>query len=438
MGEATGVPGQARRILLLLHRYAGLYMAVFLVVAGLTGSVLAFGVELNRWLVPPRQVALRAEPVLDPIALRDRAQRMVSEGAVNRILLEPPNPGEAFTVLVEPRLDPHRVDSSELTYQVLYLNPYTGEELGRESLEEGRFWPLTRKRILPLIIALHYRLAVPGSIGIWLFGVAALIWTFDCFIGAWLTFPVSTDRRPRPRGVNAKPSRTSWWGSWRPAWQVRWGSAAYRLNFDLHRAGGLWVWCMLFILAWSSVGLNLRQQVYDPVMNTVFRIPKEPSASQPGLNAPQAGPGMTWHDARQVGRALMAEQAHQRGFRVIREFILYYDPESGRFIYFATTDKDIGTHGGGASVSFDGTTGRLVRVSPPMKNHVGETLSGWLFALHMAHVGGLPYKVFLSGMGFMVALLSVTGVYLWWKKRKMGRIVRHQRRSQGGQAPATS
>ncbi|WP_325052205.1 PepSY domain-containing protein [Sinorhizobium meliloti] len=38
----------------------------------------------------------------------------------------------------------------------------------------------------------------------------------------------------------------------------------HKFSFDLHRAGGLWVWAMLFVLAWSSVSFNLKE-VYNPV-----------------------------------------------------------------------------------------------------------------------------------------------------------------------------
>ncbi|MGF6133292.1 putative iron-regulated membrane protein [Pseudomonas sp. EB276 TE3739] len=41
-----------RAFLVLLHRYIGLATAVFLLLAGLTGSVLAFNHELDEWLNP--------------------------------------------------------------------------------------------------------------------------------------------------------------------------------------------------------------------------------------------------------------------------------------------------------------------------------------------------------------------------------------------------
>src|ERR1700758_1906115 len=39
---------------------------------------------------------------------------------------------------------------------------------------------------------------------------------------------------------------------------------AFRINFDLHRAGGLWFWLLLFVFPWSSVMLALRP-VYERV-----------------------------------------------------------------------------------------------------------------------------------------------------------------------------
>jgi hypothetical protein len=51
----------------------------------------------------------------------------------------------------------------------------------------------------------------------------ALVWTLDCLIGFYLTLPVSTG---------------AFWRRWKPAWLVKWKAGAYRLNFDLRRAGG--------------------------------------------------------------------------------------------------------------------------------------------------------------------------------------------------------
>ena len=42
----------------------------------------------------------------------------------------------------------------------------------------------------------------------------------------------------------------------------------------------------------------------------------------------------------------------------------------------------------------------------------------WLqFPLHSGRILGLPRRILISLMGLVVAMLSVTGVVIWWKKR---------------------
>jgi uncharacterized iron-regulated membrane protein len=57
----------------------------------------------------------------------------------------------------------------------------------------------------------------------------------------------------------------SFWLRWKPAWLIK----KSRFNYDLHRASGLWIWPVLFVLAWSSVAFNLNE-VYSHVMKTMF------------------------------------------------------------------------------------------------------------------------------------------------------------------------
>ena len=48
------------------------------------------------------------------------------------------------------------------------------------------------------------------------------------------------------------------------------------------------------------------------------------------------------------------------------------------------------------------------------------TVENWLLALHMVNdpVDYLPYRIFVVFVGLIITALSVTGVYIWWKKRK--------------------
>ena len=65
--------------------------------------------------------------------------------------------------------------------------------------------------------------------------------------------------------------------------------------------------------------------------------------------------------------------------------------------------------------------------------HSGNTVSEWLRALHTADVFGLPYRIFVCVLGLIITMLSVTGVYIWWKKRKAR--IRANSRSVSATAP---
>ncbi|WP_256588814.1 PepSY domain-containing protein, partial [Pseudomonas sp. HMWF021] len=63
-----------RALLVLLHRYIGLATAIFLLLAGITGSILAFNHELDEWLNPQFYAASAEGQRLPPGTLVDAVQ----------------------------------------------------------------------------------------------------------------------------------------------------------------------------------------------------------------------------------------------------------------------------------------------------------------------------------------------------------------------------
>jgi uncharacterized iron-regulated membrane protein len=399
-----------REICVLLHRYVGLATALFLIIAGLTGSFLAFYHELDTALSPHlyrvAPPAPDAQP-LDPFTLRERVEALVPDAWVHWVPLHR-EPGEAATLWAEAPADPVTKEHAELENDEFFLNPYTGEELGRR-----KWGDITQgtTNLMPFLYKLHYSLAIPGNWGTWLFGIAALLWTLDNFVGFYLTLPV---RRRKPS--TSAPQGKSFWQRWKPAWQIKWNSTIWRVNFDLHRAFGLWLWVMLFVFAWSSVGLNLNM-VYRPLMGLVFDM-ADPYAAQPDLPRDQAEPGIPWRQAHGIGQQLMAEQAAAQGFSVHREESLSYDGHKGLFRYRVKSDRDITDRWGSTAVLFDANTGEFKQLILPTGQSSGNTVTAWLYALHFGAVFGLPYRIFVSMMGLIVVLLSITGVVIWLKKRQ--------------------
>ena len=210
------------------------------------------------------------------------------------------------------------------------------------------------------------------------------------------------------------------------AWLVKWRSGAFRLNFDLHRAGGLWLWLLLLVFAWSSVNLVDQMGVYEWMMGRLFSY-EDNSALVARLypQHPIDQPKLNWQAAQAAGQRLIADQAGSEGFKVLKPVSLNFFSYSGRYNYTVQTDR-LFPHDRQATVFFDADTGALAGTIGTYDPHFGNTVSNGLRALHMITdpVDYLTYRVIVFVVGLGIAMLSVTGVYIWWKKLKARRFAR--------------
>lgn len=410
------LPTASRRFLLLFHRYVGLGLTGFLLLAGITGSLLAWNEELDTVVCPELMLASPPAAGAQPLDLLVLRERVLAHYPDTRVLAVPlaAEPGRSINFFLEAAPGSTGGRVHEPLDDQVFVDPYTGRILG------GRKWGDIKqgmKNLMPFVYRLHYSLAL-GTAGSWLLGIVALAWTLDCFVGACLTFPARRRARMRagvsPASTDATAGKT-WLARWWPAWQVRWTGGSYKVNFDLHRAGGLWLWAMLFMLAWSGVAFNL-PQAFSPVMHAVFAHQPDVEVTS-RLARPLPEPRIGWDEARATGRALMAREARAGGFAVREELSLSYDASRALFRYRVRSDRDVRSEGGSTSLWFDANSGERRALFLPTGTAGGDTVTTWLFALHMAAVGGLPFKVFVCATGLAAALLSATGAVIWWRKR---------------------
>src|SRR5208282_6087267 len=388
-----------------LHRWTGLLMAAFLILVGLTGTLLAFRAKIDRLLNPQFHAdAKPGQKALDLATLAERAEAYMPHAFPGYFSIE----SDQTVIAMRPRNDstgkPYPLDAEHI-----FLNPYTGEELGR-CCDSNASW---RLQFMPFIYQLHTAIAM-GNTGALILGIVALVWTLDCFVGFYLTLP-------RGKG--------GFWSRWKYAWNVKWSANAFRVNFDLHRAGGLWFWALLFVFAWSSVMLSLRP-VYERVTKTVFdyQTDEEQFASAT-LPQPLDHPKLNWREAEAAGERLTAELAAHHGFSITRPYGMAYIPEFGVYTYDVRASNDIRGHGWDTGVWIDGNTGAMRQVFLPSGQHAGNTVSTWLWGLHYGDIRDfLPYRILVAFFGLVLTMLSVTGIYIWWKKRRTQQLSISRRR----------
>jgi uncharacterized iron-regulated membrane protein len=382
-----------RGALVRLHRWLGLATAGFLAVAGLTGSVIAFNHELDEGLNPELFEARAAGEPLPPYELAARLEREDPRARVTYFALAP-EPGQAYVFSVAGGLD-ERGAPRELGYNQVFLDPATGKELGRRDWGAAR---LDRAHLVPFLYSLHYTLHLPERWGMWLMGGVALAWLLDCFVAFALTLPMQ-----------------------RAYWKVKRGASGYRLSFDLHRAGGLWLWGLLLAMALSGVYLNLQYEVFRPVLSAATPVTPSPFELA-ATRARQAGaePKQSYADIVEKARA----EARARGW--VPPHDAFYSQEFGAYGVGFGDHHQPGL--GVPWMYFDDQDGRVLAWTAPGQGTAGDVFMQWLFPLHSGLIAGVAGRILVCLLGIAVAVLSVTGFLIWDRKRRAAAAAQHARR----------
>ena len=406
--------------------------------AGITGSLLAFHAELdNVFNHQLAQIERQDAPQLPIATLHDKVVAAYPE--YNFSSMPTSLKADKSAVFSVDRVRGQSAKNQpKAPFQEVYINPYNGNILGTRDKDEWA-WRNTMWKVFWL-----HRDLLLGDIGKLLLGVIALLWTINCFIGFYLTLPRTVKKSHETHRKTVK-KRASFIKRWLSAWKIRRKTNTFKLNYDVHHAFGLWLWLMLFVIAWSSVGFNL-QQVYKPVMQAVVGLEsregkegKEGKEREKGKShksdkfSAQVLPNVTPvinATADIVNKANSIEYvskqaniaAQKNGVTVQKLLGIRWVAEDNQWQMRFKTDKDIGTHGGASSITVDAATGKVEKVNFGYQSSFGTKADQWLSTLHMGHishgVSHLAYQIFLALIGLAVVVLSGTGVYLWAKGRQ--------------------
>src|SRR5689334_15762110 len=109
-----------------VHRWAGLSLALFLTVVGLTGALLAFYDEIEALLAPQLHLVQPQAAMLNPIELREKVQAAYPGAVINYLPLQI-EPGHAQKLDIR-RLDPatKRIGPWSPEVDEVFVDPYTG------------------------------------------------------------------------------------------------------------------------------------------------------------------------------------------------------------------------------------------------------------------------------------------------------------------------
>lgn len=375
-----------RAVSLRLHRWVGVFLAGFLVMSGLTGSIITFNVPLDAWLNPGLFHAKAVGPALPLGVLEQRFAASQPDAEISYLEFGV-GPGQAIRAWVTGR----KADQN-LGFDEVFLDPADAAILGRRQWGACCF---ARPKMIPFIYQLHCQL-MAGTIGTWIMGLIGLIWFFDCFVALTLTLP----------------RRKPFWRGWRKAWRIKPGGKKFRLVFDLHRAGGLWLWLTLSTLAFSGFALNLDRPVLRPVLGLLLSFSPDPLLAGGAVTGSAAGADALVAAATLAVRPRWAGAAES----------LFCPAESALCaVYFFPSPAERGVGFGSPTVYVDRRSAAVGQIVWPHAGTAGDLVERLQFPLHSGQIAGLAGKIFICACGLATAFFAASGLWIFLRKRAAAR-----------------
>lgn len=376
-----------RAFLLLLHRYCGLVSLAFLAMAGLTGSLLVFRAPLDHAL--NSDLFSASSPVAstpyDNVAAVDAFQSA--------------NPGLQVTGFPL-RSEASRSIAAELSarpgysapaFDEVFLDPTDGSLIGGRQTGPG----IGPRNFVAGVADLHFEL-LAGTPGRLFLGAIAVLWLLSIIAGLVLTTP---EKRP-------------FWKKWRRNWQFRRSSSIPRLLLDLHRASGLWLLPFLALLAATSIAFNFWSEAYEPAVTAIS--PLEHDLFDEEAPFPQGTvPRLSFSDV--LPRAEAHAQAAGLEWQPAR--MLYLPKWNLYGVKFSPQGELSYRQLGPVDHYFDGDTGEWRHQVDPYSDSMGLAMIRVVYPLHSGEIFGFTSLALVFVLGIVTFGQSVTGLYIWWKKR---------------------
>jgi uncharacterized iron-regulated membrane protein len=343
-----------RRTLFTLHMIAGLAAALFVVVLGLTGALMAFEEEIDH-ATHPHLFHVDAN-ARQPLPLSVLSQRLSSSLA---------GPVLVYSMGVSPDLSYSLATPEGATF----VNQYTGEVLGRRNAPT---W-------LNEVHQIHLRL-LAGETGKTIVSWAGVVMMLLSISGLYLWWPV--------KRIAIDPA-----------------AGGRRLWFDVHNAVGVFSFVFLLVLALTGALIGF-ERVTTPLLYRATgsrpypgNVPVKPV---PGgrVIPPEDAVAIAARALPGAVPILVNATAGKAPYRVALRY-----PE------------DL-TPGGRSRVFIDPYTGAVLQAESSRTTAAGTRLVILNRAVHTGDIFGVPTKMLMSLASVAAVTQVVTGTLMWWKRRR--------------------
>jgi uncharacterized iron-regulated membrane protein len=350
-----------RKFILQVHLYIGLIAGLFLVLLGITGSIMAFEPELDH-LFHYR------------LSYVEPGEKTLSLAEISRVV----NTAFPADTIAGYRLgtSPDLSWQIELGGKIVFVNPYTGVILG--TLIPPDHW----NDLLDTIHQLHLRLAMrmagdPGKKIVTWAVVGLLILQLTGLFLWW-----------KQRRITMPWKRPSGW-----AW------------LDIHTAVGIVAYVFLLVLTITGLVMGFEKQT-TPFF---YRITNSQRGNRPDLAVPLSTSAVI----------LPADSAVAIARRTLPGAAPFDIPLPGpgeMYVVRCRFPEDR-TPGGRSMVFIDPYSGKALYAASSRTAPAGTRIVNMNRAIHTGDMFGIPSKIVMSLASLALVLLFVSGVAMWWKRK---------------------
>jgi uncharacterized iron-regulated membrane protein len=353
----------ARAWILRLHLWIGLPAALFLLVIGLSGAVIAFENDYDRWLNPHLWKVTPAAHGVSQQALLDTVLGRVAPAHVVGIFMQDGRPDAAQRYVASDDRN-------------IFANPYTGAVLGI------RDHAPRLEAVLRVVHQLHIRLVHIrlGSVDVGkaiveIAGIAMLVLLPS---GFWLWW------RRRQLTLNFK-------ANWK------------RITWDLHSMTGIYAFAFLLLMSVTGFFISFEEPLYWATNSPRYQRTQPPHSVAASTRGGRAN----------LDSVLAAADAALPGQPTVAIGLPEDEQDSYDIEKRAPDDRSATTHG---TVYVDQYSGRVLRVDDFDKIVPGYRAVRINRSLHTGDWWGLTGHIVLSLTSLMLTLMVITGVTIWWRK----------------------
>lgn len=356
-----------RSLILKIHLFLGLAAAIFLLILGLTGSIMAFEGDINHWLHPGLWYVT---PHGAPLPENDLISIVQHEFPRGRVVMIQFSRAADLAQLMQ---------LTDGTF--VYVNPYDGTILG------STVGPQNSDIALGYIHQLHLRL-VPNPRDAP--QLASIGKTVVSFAGLLLCLIV-------PTGV------ILWWR--RKSASINWKASWFKVSFDAHQAVG--IYAGIFLLIASITGVMIGFDFGEKLEYGITRSSPPPRPQPfPSVPIPNATPIMV-DQAMDIARDAMPGASVAMVVRPTRPAASY------TIMMRVPEETSEAVH---SSVSIDQFTGKVLNLRSFLTDSPGYRLIRFNRSIHTGDVFGLPTHIIVSLSSLLLVVMVLSGLVIWWKK----------------------